>query len=71
MTDNLRGRVADVISHALDTWEPFGGTTEDIFVAQAIIDDLGLTVEEGHITGQGYGLPGVIGKRIVGKWEQG
>ena len=38
--------------------------------AQAIIDEFGLTVETGHITGQGYGLPGVIGKRVVGKWEK-
>ena len=39
-------------------------------MAQAVIDELGLTVETGHITGQGYGLPGVIGKRVVGKWEK-
>ena len=75
--DNLRDRLSDVIDRALSAWMtvddaldgPVEGSEED-FVAQAIIDEFGLAVEAGHITGQGYGLPGVIGKRVVGKWEK-
>lgn len=65
--ESLRDRVERQLCMFFD--EGYDGHLFD--AAQAIIDDLGLTVEEGHITGQGYGLPGVIGKRIVGKWEKG
>ena len=70
--NELRDRIAEVIDHALRTWmndSKIEGT-EQAFAAQAIIDEFGMSVETGHITGQGYGLPGVIGKRVVGKWEK-
>lgn len=68
--DELRGRIEQIIEDKTWVMAPDGfiaGTEE---AAQAIIDEFGLTVEEGHITGRGYGLPGVIGKRVVGKWEK-
>lgn len=72
MTDQneLRDRIEQIIEDKTYAVAPDGfiAGTED--AAQAIIDEFGLTVEKGHITGQGYGLPGVIGKRIVGKWEK-
>ena len=70
--DELRARMDRVIDKALDEWNTSGagGISDSNYVAQAIIDEFGLTVETGHITGQGYGLPGVIGKRVVGKWEK-
>ena len=67
--DNLRDRMAEVLSRTY-TSGPAKVVLEDIAAAQVIIDEFGLTVETGHITGQGYGLPGVIGKRVVGKWEK-
>ena len=63
--DELRDRITDLIERGETLSREGSG-----HVAQAIIDEFGLTVETGHITGQGYGLPGVIGKRVVGKWER-
>lgn len=70
--DNLRNRLSKVVHTALCTWmgDPDAPGTPSEFAAQAIIDEFGMSVETGHITGQGYGLPGVIGKRVVGKWEK-
>ena len=61
--DNLRGRLSDVIDRALSAWMtvddaldgPVEGSEED-FVAQAIIDDLGLTVR-----GDGCGYHEIYG----------
>lgn len=39
-------------------------------LAQAIIDDLGLTVEAGKVMDSSDGFPGVPGTRVVGKWEK-
>jgi len=64
MTDNLRDRIADIISHALDTWEPLAGATEDTFVAQAIIDEFGLTIETHAATHAKRTMT-----RITGAWE--
>ena len=71
-TEQLRDRIAEIVNAALVAWNTDMDTqySEGEYVAQAIIDEFGLTVETGHITGQGYGLPGVIGKRVVGKWEK-
>ena len=70
MSDELRDRLSQIIDRGLYCWDSDTKTsmTDTEYVAQAIIDDLGLTVEEGYITGQGHGLPGVIGNRIVGRW---
>ena len=68
MSNNLRDQIEQIIEAKTYATAPDGfiaGTGE---AAQAIIEEFGLTVESGHITGQGYGLPGVIGKRVVGKW---
>ena len=72
--DNLRDRLSDVIDRALSAWMtvddaldgPVEGSEED-FVAQAIIDDLGLTVES-RLTEYGIDDPGYE-YRVVGKWE--
>ena len=61
--DNLRDRLSDVIDRALSAWMtvdaaldgPVEGSEED-FVAQAIIDDLGLTVR-----GDGCGYHEIYG----------
>ena len=72
--DELRDRLSDVIDRALSAWMtvddaldgPVEGSEED-FVAQAIIDDLGLTVES-RLTEYGIDDPGYE-YRVVGKWE--
>ena len=69
--DNLRDRIAQIfyqVGNGVLVLNMSPNERNDL--AQAIIDEFGLTVETGHITGQGYGLPGVIGKRVVGKWEK-
>ena len=52
--DELRDRIAEAIARAQDA-------------AQAVIDDLGLTVEERTVGARG----GVLGteSRVVGRWE--
>ena len=68
--NNLRNRISSVVAERNAYFGGHTGRADPKDVAQAIIDEFGLTVETGHITGQGYGLPGVIGKRVVGKWEK-
>ena len=68
--DELRDRISSVVAERNAYFGGHTGRADPKDVAQAIIDEFGLTVETGHITGQGYGLPGVIGKRVVGKWEK-
>ena len=62
MSDELRDRIAAVIQAATDN----GASKSDDY-AQAIIDDLGLTVEER------IDIPGRRGinpvHRVVGRWE--
>lgn len=62
MSDELRGRIADVLRRETDNG---GSRTEDY--AQAVIEDLGL-VEEKRID-----IPGRRGinpvRRVVGRWE--
>ena len=64
MSDELRDRIAAVIQAATDN----GASKSDDY-AQAIIDDLGLTVEER------IDIPGRRGinpvRRVVGRWETG
>lgn len=68
--DNLRDRMRGVIDRALSAWltlddaldSAVKGSEED-FVAQAIIDEFGLTMEERQIFGQSEE------SRVVGKWE--
>ena len=69
--DNLRGRLSDVIDRALSAWMtvddaldgPVEGSEED-FVAQAIIDDLGLTVEANAAVEGPRPM-----RRVIGEWE--
>ena len=68
--EQLRNRISSVVAERNAYFGGHTGRADPKDVAQAIIDEFGLTVETGHITGQGYGLPGVIGKRVVGKWEK-
>ena len=73
--DNLRDRLSDVIDRALSAWmtvdDALDGTdegSEQDFVAQAVIDEYGLTVETVG------GFVSVAGnhdaRRVVGKWER-
>ena len=69
--DNLRDRLSDVIDRALSAWMtvddaldgPVEGSEED-FVAQAIIDDLGLTVEANAAVEGPRPM-----RRVIGEWE--
>ena len=64
MGDELRDRMAKIIDSALVAWNTDMDTrdSEGEYVAQAIIDEFGLTVETGQF--------GVAMKRVVGKWEK-
>ncbi|MFE1082461.1 hypothetical protein [Brevibacterium sediminis] len=65
--DNLRDRIAEVISSATTGWvrdEYVTDLSEGDYIAQAIIDEFGMTVEERHIFGQAEE------SRVVGKWEK-
>ena len=67
--DNLRDRIEEVI------WKRTTLTTDiTMLVAQAIIDELELTVESGvvfhKVTQEGVWTKSDPQARIVGKWEQ-
>ena len=70
MGDELRDRMAKIIDSALVAWNTDMDTrdSEGEYVAQAIIDEFGLTVETVG------GFVSVAGKhdarRVVGKWEK-
>ena len=66
-TEQLRDRIAKILSLTY-TSGPAKVTFEDIAAAQAIIDDLGLTVEERIDEPGKRGINPV--SRIVGKWEK-
>ena len=69
--DNLRDRLSNVIDRALSAWMtvddaldgPVEGSEED-FVAQAIIDDLGLAVEANAAVEGPRPM-----RRVIGEWE--
>ncbi|MFT9774226.1 hypothetical protein ACMZ29_16415 [Brevibacterium casei] len=60
--DSLRARIADIIGQNCEA----DGYTK-LSTAQAVIDDLGLTVED-RLTEYGIDDPGYE-SRVVGKWE--
>lgn len=64
MSDELRNRIAEALRRETDNG---GSRTEDY--AQAVIDDLGLTVEERIDTPGRRGINPV--RRVVGRWEVG
>ena len=73
--DELRDRLSDVIDRALSAWmtvdDALDGTdegSEQDFVAQAVIDEFGLTVEERIDEPGKRGINPV--RRIVGEWEK-
>lgn len=63
MSDELRNRIAEALRRETDNG---GSRTEDY--AQAVIDDLGLTVEERIDTPGRRGINPVY--RVVGRWEE-
>lgn len=63
MSDELRNRIAEALRRETDNG---GSRTEDY--AQAVIDDLELTVEERIDTPGRRGINPVY--RVVGKWEE-
>ena len=69
MSDDLRDRIAAVIQAATDN----GASKSDDY-AQAIIEDLGLTVEERNAGETRVSDEGVVyyvtETRVVGKWER-
>ena len=69
-TEQLRDRIAEIVNAALVAWNTDMDTqySEGEYVAQAIIDEFGLTVETVG------GFVSVAGnhdaRRVVGKWER-
>ena len=70
MGDELRDRMAKIIESALVAWNTDMDTrdSEGEYVAQAIIDEFGLTVET---VGGFVSVAGIHdARRVVGKWEK-
>ena len=87
MSDNLRDRIEDTIEAAYAQWEFEFEAHEDgnrayvdpgpkdAFVAQAIIDEFGLTMESRFVYATDLArddepVTDDMAQRIVGKWEQ-
>ena len=66
--DNLRGRIAESQRRVLKRRALIADVDLPAYLAQAIIDELGLTVEE-RLTEFGIDDPGYQ-ERVVGKWEE-
>lgn len=60
--DNLRDRIAECQRQVLKRRALISDVDLPDYLAQAIIDEFGLTVETGQF--------GVTMKRVVGKWEK-
>ena len=67
MSDELRDRIAEVQRRVLTRRALVSDVDLPDYLAQAVIDDLGLTVEERTVGARG----GVLGteSRVVGRWE--
>ena len=67
MSDGLRDRIAEAIARGYESDHP-APNRHDHLAAQAVIDDLGLTVEtvEGVMDPDGD----YTARRVVGRWER-
>lgn len=63
--DSLRDRIADIIGQNCEA----DGYTK-LSTAQAVIDDLGLTVETVALGGEREDGTPFTSTRVVGKWEE-